>query len=526
MIADVIGNYLDNVEEREFDAPFMALLRAAGFYDIHFLHGAFEFGKDFIAKRTEAGITSQYAFQTKAGPINISAWNECRGQIDLLRTNCLAHPAFDTQIPRHAVFVTTGRLVGGAPLAAQEYSEHLAQLNEISFTTWDRERLIELMIGTPEAGIAGMASGTLLSLIGKIDEAAVTDVDLERFSRRWFTDDCGECLARAALEAGIIANRLRLSDRLDLAAYIALCLVRAAWACGHGSAPPAETSIRASEIGRELFRRYGNDVLVRCNNDVLDPAKFIWNHNEPSAIVTYPVRCMKVMELLGLLGLLEAERESTRCDEIARLTANFCDANPGTAHPISDRWAVSLIAPSVLLWKTGHRETVRTLLTNVTRWVGDHYESNQRGLAEVRATPDEEILYLLGTPFTHVDVPRRLESYIATIVLDLTALFEIGDVYELARNDFLAVRALPSVLEVADTAGQYVVEAVDLRSESNMPYKDKWEPDSEWKVAPHHFRGPSSLYLERIGKTWDLIAVISVLRDPHFVPCLRRYCQG
>ncbi len=227
MIADVIGDYLDNIEEREFDAPFMALLRAMGFHDIHFLHGAFEFGKDFIAKRTQAGTSSQFAFQTKAGDLNLSAWNECRGQIDLLRTNSLAHPAFDTNMARQAVLVTTGRLIAAAPVAAQEYSAHLDQLGEIGFATWDRETLIEMMSNTPETGLAGTTSGALLSLIGKIDEAAIQDFELEQFSRRWFAENSDGSLTRGGLEAAIIANRLRRQNRLELATYIGLCLVRA-----------------------------------------------------------------------------------------------------------------------------------------------------------------------------------------------------------------------------------------------------------------------------------------------------------
>jgi Restriction endonuclease len=521
MIADVIGNYLDNIEEREFDGPFMALLRAMGFRDIHFLHGTFEFGKDFIAKRTEAGITLQFAFQTKAGDLALSAWNECRGQIDLLRTNSLAHPAFDPKMARRAIFVTTGRLVGGAPLAAQQYSQHLAELGEITFTTWDRETLVELMSSTPEAGLAGASSGALLSLIGKVDEPAVQDLELEQFSRRWFAVNNDDCLARGVLEAAIIANRLRRHNRLDLAAYVALCLVRAAWVHGHGSDPPYGESVLASDTGRNLFRQYATAVLARCTH-VFDPAEFIFDHNEPSAIVTYPVRCMRLIEILGLLGLLEKDQESSRCEQIAGLLADFCNANRGSAHPISDHWAVSLVAPVLLLWKTGHRATVRQLLTDVIRWIGDRYESDNLGLAGVYATPDEEVGYLLGGPFEHVDLTRRPESYVSTVLLDLAALLEMGDIYELARNDFLAVRALPAVFETADSAGQYVVAADDLRLEPNMPYKDKWDPEDQWKVAPHHIRGPDPLYLERIGRAWDQIAIASVLRDRHFVKSLRR----
>jgi hypothetical protein len=75
MLSDVIGCYLDSLEEREFDAPFIALLRALGYWDIHFLHGSFEFGKDFIAKAEVEGVATQFAFQTKAGDINLKAWN-------------------------------------------------------------------------------------------------------------------------------------------------------------------------------------------------------------------------------------------------------------------------------------------------------------------------------------------------------------------------------------------------------------------------------------------------------------------
>jgi hypothetical protein len=111
MLDDAIGNYLDTLEEREFDAPFMALLRIKKFHDVHFLHGPFEFGKDFIAKKEERGTQEQYLFQTKAGNISLSDWNNTRGQIDMLRTDALSHPSFDPRLPRRAVFVTTGRLV-------------------------------------------------------------------------------------------------------------------------------------------------------------------------------------------------------------------------------------------------------------------------------------------------------------------------------------------------------------------------------------------------------------------------------
>src|SRR5439155_15443016 len=107
MLNDVVESYLDSVEEREFDAPFIALLRALGYRDIHFLHGPFEFGKDFIAKGERDAVTCQFAFQTKAGNLNQSSWREARLQVYELRMNSRAHPAFDPDLPRVAVLVTS-----------------------------------------------------------------------------------------------------------------------------------------------------------------------------------------------------------------------------------------------------------------------------------------------------------------------------------------------------------------------------------------------------------------------------------
>src|SRR5438445_174588 len=144
MLEDIIGGYLDTLEEREFDAPFIGLLRANGYFDIHFLHGAFEFGKDFIAKKQVEGRVLQFAFQTKAGNIDLNAWRAGRQQVDDMRMTGVAHPSFDAGLPRAAVFVTTGKLVGAAAVNAQEYARFLAERGEPGFEVWDREDLIHL----------------------------------------------------------------------------------------------------------------------------------------------------------------------------------------------------------------------------------------------------------------------------------------------------------------------------------------------------------------------------------------------
>jgi len=215
-------------------------------------------------------------------------------------------------------------------------------------------------------------------------------------------------------------------------------------------APEPATSVESS------FAQYATDLFDRCGKEALDPTSFAASHVELSTIVTYPIRCLKIIEILGLWGLLEEETESTLSKQIAQFVADFCKVHPGTQHPVSDHWAICLVAPTLLLWRTGHVEAVRNLLEGVIRWIGDQYQGNNFGLAGVWSKQEEEIAHLLGNPFSHVQISRRSECYASTIVLDLAALLGLSDIYELARNDFLAVNAFPIVLEVQDSASQYL----------------------------------------------------------------------
>ncbi len=515
MIADVIGSYLKSLEEREFDFPFMALLRAQGFSDIHFLHGSYEFGKDFIAKKKEGGSENQFCFQTKAGDLTLSDWGSCRSQIDLLRTNSLAHPSFDRTLPRKAIFVTTGRLVGGAALAAQDYKDHLVSKNETSLEVWDRETLIENISSNLESVVSGTIEGELLAMLGDIDQRKCTERIIEKVSRSWI--GLMEASPRSAVIASIIANRLKHQGRIDLACYTALCLIRGAWASSHGETKPDSTSLFLADTGRSLFRFYASELLRRLRTIGVKPADIIWAHLEPAVYITYPVRALKIVEIVGLLGLLNIE-EMRPDKTIEDFLRDFFHNNPGAKHPISDRWAVSLFPPVLLMAASGQEEEAREWLKGVVAWVGDHYENDGLGLANVYSSPDEEVVYLFGAAFEHVEIKRNPMSYLAAVVLDLSALLKFKDIYELARNDFLAVDASPSIFESDDSKGQYVLEGKGGTLETNMQYEERWSPQDGWKVAPHHLRTPASYYLNRIGRHWDHLAVSAVLRDRHFLP--------
>ncbi|HEY1950689.1 MAG TPA: hypothetical protein VGG97_26985 [Bryobacteraceae bacterium] len=521
MINDVIESYLDSVEEREFDAPFIALLRAMGYRDIHFLHGSFEFGKDFIAKGEFDGASMQFVFQTKAGDINLKSWSECRGQIDMLRTDSTAHPAFDITLPRKAVFVTTGRLVGGAGPAAQSYRKHLEELGELGFVTWDKQDLVEFITAHPGVCLAAGTQGAFLTMIWHVEQGRSDEKELERYSREWLST--AKSVHQISLETAVIAQLLRRTDRLDLSCMTALMLIRAVWFRAHGAEPPGEATLTAADTGQQLFRHYARHIFEGCGDDMLDPTQFLRDHGTLAAHVTYPISCLRMVEVLGLLYLLDSPADSELRDDLGRFLIDFMNSNAGVAHPVSDRWAISLIPAVLVAAQRGSLQSARNLVQNVAKWVADRYESDGLGLADSDSAPKEEVDRLLGVPFEHVKLERRTESYIATVVLDLAAMLRLGDVFDLINNDFMAVVLFPSVIEAPDSEAQYIIHSNDLAFTANMEYEDTWVPRDGWKVAPHHRRAKTNYYLQRIGRHWDHLALSSVLRDRHFPETCRHF---
>lgn len=519
MFVDVIANYVDSLTEREFDPPFVALLRLNGFTDIHFLHGTFEFGKDFIAKRIEAGVEYQYAFQTKAGDIALGEWNQCRGQIDLLRTDALGHPNFDKRLPRRAVFVTTGRLVGGASLAAQQYGQHLDALGEARFLTWDRDTIIEMLASHP--GCLSDSPPALLQILGA-QRRLLSFSALENYSRSWIRTGCSALSLRDVLEAALIAQHCRTENRIDLASYVSLMLIRSLWATTHGATPLPELAKVALVAGRDMFRNYAMELWRLCDGEYLDRDTILRVGQPAAGFVTYPVRCLTVVEILAMLGILERDRVPDVSTKIADYLSKFVIENVGAAHPLSDRWGTSLACCTLLLALHRKTEAVSSYLRSAIKWIGDKYDDGNLGLAGPHSTPDEETDYLLGSPFEHIHRNRRPESYVATQILDLCSVLEDKELFDLARNEFLAVNICLPVLEVGDGLEQYSINSSGQRYEPNMPYLEHFNPTGGWKAAPHHERGPDFRYPESTGATWDQIAISCAVRDRHFVKSWRR----
>jgi hypothetical protein len=519
LLRNVLEEYINTLNEREFDTPFLTLLLQQGFYDIHYLHGNYEFGKDFIAKRAENNEAIQYLFQSKAGDIDLPDWRKIRMQIDDMRTSILAHPNFGRTLPRIFILVTTGRLVGGAALSAQEYDRYCIGLGERGFNVWDKDTLIEMLINADPV-LTGLRteSNELLALIMSLRQNKSNMRDIEVYSRYW-VEYCGNELTQASffgviLESAMIIHELIKNDRNILACFVSVMPIRAMmhslFILGH----VPEWSRYCLELSKDIFRYYSDRIINIIEDKFQDDNALLEKHtNGFDLFISYPVLCVQIIELLGLRGLLDLnDNNFENAKRIAKILKNTIEGNPGCYHPISNKYAVSYITPILLLTKCGYQDLCQDILRNVVKWICDRYQISDVGLANPYATEEEEIKRLLGYPYDFLALSLNRESYLATVLLDLISILEMPKLYEDALNDILAVGIYPSFVEARDTLGQFLIQGDSVFC-PRIIYKENWNPEDGWRVSEHHFG--SLLFSYRMGYWWESLCISSILRDRH-----------
>ncbi|GAB3584714.1 hypothetical protein GCM10027406_31590 [Leifsonia lichenia] len=441
MLRGVVENFLDSLTEREFDAPLLALLSAQGFTDIHFIHGAFEFGKDVIAKRRDSvtGGQKQYAIQSKAGDIGQSSWREIRPQLEEAEYNTRAHPNYDASLPRVAVLLTTGRLKGAAAVDAQEYKASAKSRGVAEFEIWDRKTLADWMSDDPSTGLLGSPTSTaLMTLVAAIESGEMDEPRLERFTRTWIEGD-GTVSTRAAIESAVVVNSLRRGKRLDLAAFVALHLVRASVA--HTSETPNRSGIYYAAL--RLFAGIAAEVLDEIEPLLPDPSAFARATFRPMAIVAYQVVCCRTAELIALLAIsTEDELLAERAANAAHLLAK----HPGAARPVSDQFAVSLLPVAMVLGAKNPAAAI-TYVRSIAIWLLDRYDPDKAGLGLASIGEPELVAVerLLGGAFDVTETTRRPSSYLVSVVMDLCILLGARDLYDVMLDNLTALRITPEM---------------------------------------------------------------------------------
>lgn len=483
MLENVVDDYLKSIRrERELDAPFLALLGASGFEDVHYTHGIAEFGKDFIAKsQSPDGEREQWSFQLKAGDIKQGEWrSEIMGQMLEAQLVGLSHPQFDKSLTRNAVLATNGRLVGNAATEVQDFNTTLVDKYKVeSIIVWEQPQLVERFARFGLAALHGKIGtgakgyGLFFQLYGKALDRTLSHQDLETLGRIWLDDATAayENARLAVIAFSIIANAARTKGDLYLALQAQLNALRAVTAAlwsddGSRRQYLVELQARAIAALRGMCVDMRDDfVAFRESHESV-----IAMISSTAVFVLYPVLCAQIAEALAL-GILTAETEEEKSAFRAALLA-LVHNDAGLCHPISDRYAVTAVATVLALLTAGEVEYAKRAIIQTAVWLCDRYEKGV-GLASVDMTADEEADYLLGFRFEGTTATvRRRQSLIATALIDLAAYTQDKHLYDDLLNDFMACGIAPQYFQAKDTFGQFLIDADDVLQYASTHYSE------------------------------------------------------
>lgn len=522
MLRDVVGTFLSSLNEREFDAPLLALLARQGFTDIHFIHGSFEFGKDIIAKRTcpDTGEVFQYAIQSKAGDIGLPGWREVRPQLEESEYNTRAHPNYDSSLKRVAVLVLTGRLKGAAAVDAQEYKQSAEARGNARVEFWDHLTLTDWLCADPEYGLSGRPDDSFSEILSRIAAGRLREADLEKYTRRWLSMDGSQsnALPLACIEAAIISNKWRTKRRLDIAAAVALHLLRAVDSV-NGEA--MEGAVAAS--ARRLFMSYANQLLQQTEPLLDDRYALVRATAGPFSIVTYPVIALRLFEIFGLLALVaEAEEEWEMAARARDAVINLASKHPGSARPVSDEFAISLIAPVLILY-TNDVILCEKYLHTVAEWILERYDSATGGLGLSAVGDSEEAVVerLLAGSLEATTMTLRRQSFVATVVLDLMYVVGLRELHETLRRNLEALDVQPTELAVAPNRAGWRRGGEGVGAQQGIQPDKRYAPldnAEDSATNPGHLR---DLLLMSVSRSWYRFdSLASLFR--RYVPVTRR----
>jgi hypothetical protein len=211
-------------------------------------------------------------------------------------------------------------------------------------------------------------------------------------------------------------------------------------------------------------------------------------------IASYPLACFSIIESLGF-GILDAlwRRNSNEARSLAEELTTFVGANPGCMHPLSDRFAASLIPAATALAMTGSMECGRTLLRGITKWICDQMETGF-GIAGPYADPQEEVERVFGQHFDFLDYKTRRDSLFAVVLADLSHVF-FPDMYPLIVNDLKAVGAIPSLIHALDVPGSLFLGSDSTQAILNLEYPDHFSE----RGLEHHLLQQEPRSIERLG---------------------------
>jgi hypothetical protein len=219
------------------------------------------------------------------------------------------------------------------------------------------------------------------------------------------------------------------------------------------------------------------------------------------------------MEIASVLYFFNGDADSR--EQTVDLLEAFIRREPGCAHPISDRYAISLVIASLTLLHAARKEPVRHLLKQATVWLCDRYELGL-GLATVDADEREEIETLLGYIFDFTKMTQRHTSLLATAICDLSVLVGDGSLYADIRNDLEAIQIQGEYFQTRDTQGACLLDSEDVLFYPTVRYANDLRNWSDYDFADHIREEVGDyVFVRQLGPAAAL-AVSIVLRDRFF----------
>lgn len=504
-LADAVAAYVEKLSEREFDAPFIALLHHLEYTHLGFTHGSYEFGKDFVARSVEGGVETQWCFQTKAGDIKKSQWRtEVAPQVHAMRTGSVVHPNFDKDLPRRIVVVTTGRLAGSASIEFQEDAAYYRKRGEVPAELWDVDKLVPDLEQTLIAERDSREQARILEMVGRLRSGRGTRKAIEQLASAWLAPRTSEKDRWGDVLVGcLVVTEAQAAGREDLALQACWQLLRAGW--------------RARERGESV-----DDQLFHVAHTAFDAvATNLWRAVGERGVrdstttslagvdsfVTHPIKAARLAETLAMLTLYrrsvdDGDGATAVGDYLAEVVKNL----PALATPVGEEWAYSTLVTAIALAVTGRPEVAADLVRRTAVWVLDWIEVGS-SLAPVGASPDGVVEGLLAAPYRP---PRPLgtpQSYLFTVLMDLAVLLEEDKLAEDLVADMEAFRIVPTLIIPSGVETGRMVARVDFST--RPPY------------AAHHSESPVCGVLSASGEHFDALAIWATFRDRHDVAVLK-----
>jgi hypothetical protein len=509
-------------DERDLDAPLIAYLGAAGFDDVHLTHGRGEMGKDVIAKIKEDGEIVQYAMQAKRGDIGTSEWRGAlRDQMwEAVRVG-ITHPSFNAALPRQAVLVLTGRLVGDAQEQIALFNAELQRENRRPIQVWHGEKLVDLFDSVDAATIypqdtsGYLGYGQFFSIYGLALGGRITPRNIERHSRVWLSD--GYDVARLlipAVEAATLAGALERAGDLYGAFSARLALVRVA----------LDAAFSASGSNADFFKVAANEAVAQAIIGAKRFSNQVWDLREETTdkklikavagnatFATYPLLCTELGETLAL-GYFGSTDATERASAIARLVT-LVTVEQGTQHVFGDRQAVSVVMICRALADAGEVEVARRYLRATAFHVLNLY-ANRLGMAALADDEQAEFDRLVGLEFPELRPPQRHSSFMITAIVDLCAHLTDTRLYEEVVNDIRFNRMHPEYYRPLDTSGQFRLDADDVVRSVSVEFRPALEPD--FPYGEHLADEPRAFRLSELIGQLAFMCLSLLLRDRYF----------